>query len=192
MPFIKILRKLPVFVCYLLLAITLSGCSAIGTNKPAALQVSTVPEASIFLDGKHLGKTPFYSDQLKAGTHTLKIAASEANYVAQIDLRESTLTVINRQLATNYLAQAGEILTLEPAKSGFLVLSSPSGASLVVDGKLQGQTPALVENIAEGEHKVEISKEGYLQRQFAIKIAKNYQLQAQVTLASEVARGPIP
>lgn len=190
MPFSK--KLLLRATCYVLPTFLLAGCSAIGSNKPAALQVSTVPEASVFLDGKHLGKTPFYSDQLKAGTHSLKITASEASYVGDVTLRESTLTVVNRLLANNYLAQSGEVLTLETGKNGFLVTSSPSGANLIVDGQLAGQTPILMEDIPEGEHKVEVSKNGYSGRQFAIKIAKSYQLQAQVTLASEIAKGPIP
>lgn len=199
MPSIKPLVKKFLLVSGLwLLVPLLSGCSAIGTNKPAALQVSSVPEASVFLDGKHLGKTPFYSDQLKEGPHSLKITASEATFLTDVDLRGSTLTVVNRQLATNFLAQSGEILSLEPGKSGFLVTSQPEAANLIIDGKLAGQTPILVEEIAGGEHKVEISKNGYSARQFSIKSAKNYQLQAEVTLASEIAKGtalvasPIP
>lgn len=175
-----------------LLVPLLSGCSTIGTNKPAALQVSSVPEASVFLDGKHLGKTPFYSDQLKEGPHSLKITASEATFLTDVNLRESTLTVVNRQLATNFLAQSGEILALEPGKNGFLVTSQPEEANLIIDGKLAGQTPILVEGIIEGEHRIEISKNDYSTRQFAIKIAKNYQLQAEVTLAAEIAKGTVP
>src|SRR3989344_1571397 len=54
---------------FLFLVLFLSGCKAIGTTKPAALQITSVPEASVFLDGKHLGKTPFFSDQLKVGEY---------------------------------------------------------------------------------------------------------------------------
>ena len=50
----------------LILVAFLSGCSIVGGNKPAALQVTATPEASVFLDGKHLGKTPFFTDQLDA------------------------------------------------------------------------------------------------------------------------------
>src|SRR3990167_4554493 len=70
----KILKLSLPFTCFLLLATVLSGCNVIGTINPAALQVTSTPEASVFLDGKHLGKTPFFTDQLDAKEYTLKIS----------------------------------------------------------------------------------------------------------------------
>ncbi|MBI2012337.1 PEGA domain-containing protein, partial [Candidatus Curtissbacteria bacterium] len=83
---LKPLKFLSLVTCHLSLVLILSGCRAIGTAKPAALQVTSTPEASVFLDGKHLGKTPFFSDQLKSGEYTLKITASEATYVERVVL----------------------------------------------------------------------------------------------------------
>jgi len=142
----------------------------------------------VFLDGKHLGKTPFYSEQLKAGSHTLKITASEASFLTQITLRESTLTVVNRQLSDNFMAQSGEILSLEPQKTSLLVISEPGDADLTIDGQLVGKTPVLKDDIKEGEHKLQISREGYASREFAIKIVPNFQLSANITLASTTAK----
>ena len=170
------------------LVIFLAGCSAIGTSKPAALQVTSIPEAAVFLDGKHLGKTPFYSDQLRSGTHTLKITATEANFATQLELRESTLTVVNRQLADNFMAQAGEILTLEPGKTGLMVISQPKDATLTIDGKLAGNTPLLINDISLGEHKLQLSHDNYTSREFMVKVVNNYQLQVNVTLASISAK----
>lgn len=185
MPFLK--KLLLVSSLWSLVSI-LSGCSAIGTNKPSALQVTSTPEAAVFLDGKHLGKTPFYSDQLKAGDHTLKITASDANFLSQITLHESTLTVVNRQLSDNFMAQSGEILNLEPGKTSLLVISQPQGAALNIDGQLVGQTPTLIKDIKEGEHKLQISHDGYTPREFAIKVVSGFQLQANITLASTTAK----
>ena len=188
MPFPRFFKFLSIVSCQLSIIVLLSGCSAIGTNKPAALQVTSLPEAAVFLDGKHLGKTPFYSDQLKAGDHTLKITASEASFLSQITLRESTLTVVNRQLSDNFMAQSGEILSLEPGKTSLLVISQPQGATLNLDGQLAGQTPALIKDIKEGEHKLQISYDGYVSREFAIKVVSGFQLQANITLASTTAK----
>src|SRR3990167_10596445 len=86
----KFLKYLLLVTCHLSIVFLLSGCSAVGSNKPAALQVTSVPEASIFLDGKHIGKTPFFSDQIKSGEYLLKITASEASYVDKIRSEEHT------------------------------------------------------------------------------------------------------
>lgn len=171
-----------------LLATILSGCTAIGTNKPAALQVTSTPEAAVFLDGKHIGKTPYSSDQLKARQYLVKLSAGEATYVEKVTLREGTLTVINRELNNNFLAQSGEVLWLEAGKSGLFISSMPAGADVVLDGTLIGQTPLLFSEVAEGDHKVALTKNSYLQREFAVKTTGNYQLVADVTLASEIAK----
>lgn len=185
---LRIFNSLLLFTFLLSLITLLSGCSAIGTNKPAALQITSVPEAAVFLDGKHLGKTPFYSDQLKAGNYTLKITAADANFLTPVTLRDSTLTVVNRQLANNFMAQSGEILSLEPGKISLILISQPPEATLNIDGKLAGKTPVLVADIAEGDHKLEISRDGYVTREFAVKVLANFQLQANVTLASTTAK----
>ena len=177
---------------FLFLVLFLSGCSAIGTTKPAALQITSVPEASVFLDGKHLGKTPFFSDQLKVGQYLLKVTAGEASFVEKITLSGGTLTVVNRELANNFLAESGETLWLESGKRGLFVSSMPSEADITVDGKLVGKTPYLVEKLEEGEHKITLAKAGYINREFAIKVSNKYQVVADVTLASEIAKNPQP
>lgn len=174
---------------FLSLIIFLSGCSAIGSQKFAALQVTSTPEASIFLDGKLLGKSPFYSDNLKSGTYNLKITTSDATYEDKLDLSESTLTVVDRDLAANFLAQAGQILSLVPHLKGLAIVSLPTDADVTIDGRYFGKTPIKITDIAAGEHKVSISKISYVEREFAIKTLPRYQLVAQVTLASKVAKG---
>ena len=173
---------------FILLTSVLSGCTLIGTPKPAALQVTSTPEASLFLDGKHLGKTPFFSDQLKSGEFLLKITVSDAVYVENITLTGGTLTVVNRELANNFLAQSGEVLYLRPSEKGLFISSSPKDADITLDGRFVGKTPILLLEIEEGEHKILLAKTGYLEREFAIKTSSRYQLIADVTLAAEIAK----
>lgn len=182
-------KKLLLASCLLPLVTFLSACSFVGSSKPAALQVTSTPEASVFLDGKHLGKTPFYSDQLRAGEYTLKVTVSEASYVDKISLTAGTLTVVNRELANNFLAQSGEKLWLTESRKGLFIISTPTEADVTIDGKFVGKTPVYLEGITEGDHKVLLAKLGFLQREFAIKTSTNYQLFADVTLASEIAKG---
>lgn len=186
---VKILLALRSFSVVGSLVTILSGCTAIGYSKPAALQVTSEPEASVFLDGKHLGKTPFYSDQFESGVYTLKISASDAKFVSSVQLTEGTLTVVNRQLAGNFIAQSGEVLSLKPSATGVIVTSWPNEADLTIDGRYIGKTPQLVTGIGHGDHKVLVSKQDYTSRQFAIKTSPKYQVVTEVTLASEIAEG---
>lgn len=173
---------------YLLLTIVLSACTAVGTSKPAALQITSTPEASVFLDGKHIGKTPFASDQLKSGEYQVKLAAGEATYVSKVNLISGTLTVINRELSSNFLASSGELLWLEADKEGLFIVSMPSEADVVLDGTLIGQTPLLATDVSAGDHKVTLTKTGYQQREFAVKTSDGYRLVADVALAAEIAK----
>ena len=169
----------------------LSGCTIIGRERSAALQVTSNPEASIFLDGKHVGKTPFFSDQLKEGKMTLKISASEAVYSEEISLNAGTLLVINRDLANRLLAQSGESLHLEPKSIGLAITTNVDDAQITIDGKYFGVPPLFTKDLTDGEHKVQVSKKGYLKREFSIKTSNKYQLMAQVTLASEIAKSGV-
>lgn len=53
---------------------------------------------------------------------------------------------------------------LEAVPGTLIVESSPSGATVKVDGKLVGVTP-IVEPVSEGEHIITIAKPGYLERE---------------------------
>jgi len=186
-------KKLFLVSCFLfIVSIVLSGCRLSGSNSLAALQITSTPEAAVFLDGKHISKTPFRSDQLKEKEYLVKISTGEASYVAKVSLKSGTLTVINRDLNNNFMAQSGETLLLESDAKGLFVTSTPPEAELVVDGKYIAKTPYLIEEIDDGDHTVGLSKVGYIKREFAIKTSGDYRLQADVFLASEVAKGISP
>lgn len=172
-----------------LILTTLAGCSAIGTSKPAALQITSTPEASVFLNGKHLGKTPYKSDQLKSGDYTLKLATSDASYTDKITLNEGTLTVVNRDLASNFQAQAGEVLWLEKNRSGIFISSIPQDSDVSIDGRQLGKTPLNTQDLEEGEHKILISHQNNESREFSIITSKGFLVNTQVTLALSGAKG---
>ena len=182
-------KKIFFIFYFLFFILVLSGCTVIGTTKPAALQVTSTPEASVFLDGKHLGKTPFFTDQLDAKEYMLKISVSEASYTEKIVLTPGALTAVNRELSANFLGQSGETLALNKQGKGVFISSYPDKAQVAMDGKIAGETPLIVEDVKEGDHQVSLNKTGYIQREFTIKSSNKYQLTANVTLASEFAKG---
>src|SRR3990167_6889587 len=182
-------KKIFFIFYFLFFILVLSGCTIIGGNKPAALQVTSTPEASVFLDGKHIGKTPFFTDQLNAKEYTLKITVSEASYTEKIILTPGALTAVNRELSANFLGQSGETLSLNNQGKGVFISPYPDKAQVAIDGKITGETPLIVENVKEGDHQITLNKTGYIQREFTIKSSNKYQLTANVTLASEFAKG---
>ena len=87
------------------------------------------------------------------------------------------------------MAQAGETLSLKSGLKGVMIASLPTEADMTIDGRYVGKTPLQITNIAESEHKVLVTKQGYADREFSIKTLAGYQVVAEVTLASKVAKG---
>ena len=151
---------------------------------PSGLQVFSRPAGTkVFLDGEAVGVTPYQNQNLKPAEVKLTIGTESASFTKLIKLAPKVFTIVNRELADNQFLQAGETLSLEPGV-GLLVLSTPDGAEVEVDGQKIGKTPAKIEKIKPAEHKVVISKENYISRSVQIQVHSGYQLIADITLAS--------
>lgn len=178
------------FITIITSCVLLSGCTAIGSSKFAALQVTTNPQASVFLGDTHLGKTPFFSDQLREGVYTIKVSASQAKYVDKIELKNGSLTVVNRDLNDNILAQSGEVLWLDEGKNEVFIATNPPAADVTIDGQFKGKSPLLITDLQSGDHTVLVTQDGYGDRKFAIKSSNDYKLLANVTLSTTAVKNP--
>lgn len=164
----------------------------LGKKQPSGLKVSAEPRATIFLDGKHLGQTPFENKELKPGEFTLTLVPEKENLVSwerKIKLNPGILTAIKYNLAESAELLSGEILYLEPLTNKKLislaVISSPDGALVKVDGTTRGFTPVSLEDISEGEHLISLSLPGYLERKIEAKTVLGRKLIINAQLAKE-------
>ena len=113
-----------------------------------SLSISSTPSAaSVYLDGNYKGKTPLSISKVAKGTHSIKLTKS--GYV------DVTKTVPVSAGETTYVSE-----TL--AGYGSLDISStPSGASVYLDGEYKGETLISISNIVEGAHSIKLTKQGY-------------------------------
>lgn len=170
-------------ILVLILPFLVWSCTNPLTSYKAALQVTSVPEADLYVDGKKIGHTPFYSDQLSSKAYEVKIATGEASWVGKIMLNGKTLSFINRNLNPRLsMGQSGEILTLTKG-SGLTVISNPSEANIEIDGKYLGVTPQTFKNISEGDHQLILSHDGYEVRSISIHTQKGFELLATIDLS---------
>lgn len=160
---------------------------------PASLKITSSPTVTVFLDNQHLGKTP-YEGTVKTGEYTLKlIPESETNTLSwetKIKLASGLLTYINHDFGDQELTSGGEILTLEKitgSKAEISVLSTPDGASVILDGSPQGTTPLMLANIEAGDHEINVSASGFLERGVKIKTTPGFKLVASFQLALSTA-----
>lgn len=156
----------------------------------AGLKVTSTPTASIFLDGKNIGRTP-YEDKLEPGEYTIKLipeitSGQTVSWQGKIKLSPNLLTYVNRELGTTDLASGGEVLSLEKSSGNqteIAIFSTPEGASIQLDGQEQGTAPLSLKNIKAGDHELIVSSAGFQDRPLKIRSTAGYKLIADIQLA---------
>lgn len=191
----KIVKVFTVY-CLLFTVLFLSSCTfPFGKKKKAALQVVSTPKATVFLNGNHVGQTPYFNEKLKPGEYTLKIVpeAVEDSFLSWqgiVKLNPGIMTVVNRSLAESEDKSSGYVLSLEPMaekkEAKISVISTPDGVVVNLDGEPKGFTPLVLENVPAGERLLTVSAPGFKEETIKAKAAKGYKLMINVQLAREI------
>ncbi|MGH9330074.1 MAG: PEGA domain-containing protein [Vicinamibacterales bacterium] len=114
--------------------------------EPGMLTVETTPAGSqVYVDGELRGKTPL-TIPVDAGKHELKLTRRGLTHTRSVTVEEGKTRL--ERYAWSRARQAG--------RGGLRVSSEPPGAKVLVDGKLQGETPLDLPNIPVGSHTVTI------------------------------------
>lgn len=156
----------------------------------AGLQVKSEPAASVFLDSRFLGRTPF-DDRIEPGEYTLKLipestATTAASWQGKVVLRPNILTFVNRELGTSDLTSSGEIISLERLsgkETEISIVTIPEGAAVKIDGEDKGVAPLLLRNIEPGEHEVVVFSAGFASKSVKVKTISGFKLVLNIQLA---------
>ncbi|AKM79804.1 MAG: PEGA domain protein [Candidatus Beckwithbacteria bacterium GW2011_GWB1_47_15] len=168
--------------------------SLLSSRKKAALSVEASPKATVFLDGEHLGQTPYYNEKLKPGEYVLKIVPESSGqaltvWEGRVNLTPGILTVVKRELGLTEEESSGEILSFEALAdknaTSIAVVTTPDGAVVNLDGEPRGFAPLSIDSVSEGDHVLVVSSPGYRERSIKAKTVKGYKLIASVQLARE-------
>jgi hypothetical protein len=160
-----------------------------------ALQVSSTPQATVYLDGEQKGVTPYFNDKIESGEHTVKLVpeAGTENLVTwegKVNLAPGIVTAINRTLGPTEAASSGEILSLEKIAnrntSSLAVISNPDGAMVKVNGNPEGFAPVLKENLTPGSYLVIVSSAGYDEKSINATTVAGYKLTVNAKLAQAI------
>ena len=166
-----------------------------GTN--GELRVDSQPTASVFLDNKHIGRSP-YKDKVPAGEYTIKLTPestvdSPASWQGRVIIGSNLLTYVNATLSDSELTSAVDVLWLEKISgrsSEISVTTNPDGATLLVDNETKGVTPLSVSDVPAGDHTLTVTSPGFAPRTLKIKTTAGYRLIVTVKLA--LSGEPIP
>ncbi len=176
-----------------------------GRSKEGALKVQSTPTASVFLDNKHMGRTPVET-KVAAGDYTIRLVPETttqtlASWQGNVKIAPEILTYVNASLAESEFATAVETMWLEKITSKLSevsVTTNPDGATASLDGETKGITPISIPNVTAGDHSLAIASPGFLSRNMKVKTTAGYKLNAVVKLAlsgepiQEVTPSPTP
>jgi hypothetical protein len=165
--------------------------------KQGELRVESQPAATVFLDDKSIGKTP-YRDKIQAGEYSVKLVpdsstAQLVSWQGKVTVGQNLLTYVNANLSDSDLTTAVDVVWLEKItskQSELSVTTSPDGATVLVDDATRGVTPLSLQGIAPGEHTVSVTSTGFLTRSLKIRTTPGYRLLANLKLSLSGA-GPV-
>lgn len=155
-------------------------------SQKGALQITSVPESSVYLGDKYIGKTPLCkceaADLQRVGDYTLRLIPNGKDlheFQEKITISEGTLTVVDRTFGKDSLSD-GSVISLTPLSdkkhAELLVVSIPTKSKIFLDNNQIGQTPFLFKNPTESDHVLEVSKEGYKEKNVRIRTPVGYKL----------------
>jgi len=163
------------------------------TPKQGDLRVDSIPVASVFLDNKHIGRTPLGATSYKvdAGEYTLKIVPESAttqyaNWQGKIRITPNVLTYVNGTLAESELASAVDLLWLEKisgSRGELSVTTIPDSATVLLDDQMKGMTPINIPDITPGSHTITVASQGFVTRTLKVQITAGYRLITTIKLA---------
>lgn len=155
-----------------------------------ALQVTSIPESEVFLDGKPLGKTPLcrceLSDMLSVGDYTIRLVPTSpdgafTSFEQKMTIEKSVLTVVDRTFRAG-LESEGSLITLrqlsDKKTAEMLVLSLPDQADVLLDSNPSGKTPTFLRNVTESDHTLTFAKDGYQEKELRVRTVLGYKLEA--------------
>jgi len=186
-------RKIGFLVSILVLIVLVVGGVKLfsgGGSKEGVLKVASNPTASVFLDNKHVGRTPVET-KVALGDYTIRLVPETttqtlASWQGSIKITPDILTYVNANLAESEFTTSVETMWLEKISSKLAevaVRTNPDGAMASIDGETKGITPISIPNITAGDHALAIISSGFLPRNIKIKTTAGYKLNAIVKLA---------
>jgi len=165
-------------------------------KKPASLQINTTPSATVYLDNKSYGATPFFKSDLKPGSYDLRLvpistsSATLESWETKLTLTSQTTTIISRAFNNSPLESEFSQIELipEPATNKALlsIVSDPDAVNITLDNKPLGFTPLSKLSLEPKDYSLTLSSPGYKSQSLNIKLSTKYNLLVNVKLAPDL------
>jgi hypothetical protein len=126
---------------------------------------STPLRAGVLVDGAWRGRTPLTIKGLTVGTHAVRVV--EDGYIAEtrrvaVDARAAATTVSFQLSKVRGPERPAASASRPGVTTGRLLLESrPSGAAVLIDGRVVGTTPLLLSDLEPGTRQIRIELPGH-------------------------------
>ena len=152
----------------------------------SGLKIQSTPEASVYLDDKLIGKTP-YDGRHPSGNYILKLVADESggSWQDKIVLTPQTLVYVKKDIGTSELTSSGDVVSMEnigKEETEISVTSTPDASIVSIDGMEKGISPVNVP-VLEGEHDIVVNSTGFIGRTIKMKAVKGFRVNISTQLA---------
>lgn len=182
-----ILFLLPIFLALIVFFVLIFFLSTTSGGK-GALQVTAIPQATVYLNGKLIGKTPLCKcdpqNMLPTGDYIVRLVPLDSSlgnttFEQKVSINKSVLTVVDRTFGQGATSQ-GSVISLIPTSNkntaSLFVTSLPENASISLDDSATGVTPYHMDSLTESDHDLIINKNGYREKHIRIHAVKGYTL----------------
>jgi len=127
-----------------------------------SVAITSMPGATVYMDSNTQGKIPSSGvlalNNIPNGNHLFKLTASGYNdWMNTVYVVPNTVTSF-----TATLTPIGTNPTPVPATGGLNIVSTPTGADVLVDNIFKGYTPAVLDGITPGQHQILLRYTGYM------------------------------
>lgn len=166
------------------------------TPGKGALQINTNVESRVFLNGEEIGIAPLCkcneNDTIAAGIYDLRIEPQDTSLSAfstKVSINGGVLTAVERTFLPGAYASAS-ILTLEKINNEqpeLVITSLPDESIVTIDSVSKGVTPYKSTDLSESEHELNISKEGFQEKNLQIQMIRNHRLVVEIYLGTQGA-----
>jgi len=135
------------------------------------IEISSQPDgATVFLDGKEVGETPYSLENIKTGDHTVKIVKKGySDYETKVSVLENRTSTINPILVVLY---------------ELYIVSEPEGAAVFINNQSYGKTP-FNKKLPKGVYEIKITKTNFKDYVKRINLNKSGKVTAKMELTDE-------
>jgi hypothetical protein len=126
------------------------------------VSISSMPGATVWMDSNNKGIIPSSGtltlSSITSGNHVFKLTASGYNdWINTVYIQPNAITPVSATL----ISSGGKPAPVS-STGGINIVSTPSGAEILLDNLFRGYTPSTLDGITAGQHQVLLKYTGYI------------------------------